>query len=421
MKTVSCRSRSTLLCLTVAIAASVSASPRSTGSPLKFTFDVDDLKVWFNGTREQCNLRDAPDQSLAAFRKDDGSVMIYSGDNSPGGFFSSYGPSLFEVTRNCSAPALIGNISNLSPSVFPHNVWLMATWTEDGETVYGLVHDEFHANVTDSVTCPAADGTTCWDTTILAVKSVDGGHTFQYMRTPENPRAIAISSPIGYTPGVVGGRPQGMPNHHLVHDPKTEYLYLVSECAQGAHLPQFNQEGKCVWRTNDVSNISAWRGWDGVGWEVTVIDPYAHGDGPPPSSKNHLAAIVGSGIAGSGSVTFHEPTGMYIAMGSKLIANPDKNQQPIVHVFYQTATNITSWSQVYDAGTFVLPKPFFGCSTYPHLLDVHSPSRNFDRIGANSTSVYMQFNTGVPGPKPHVPGSVLRAGVAVGVQITLSS
>ena len=52
-----------------------------------------------------------------------------------------------------------------------------------------------------------------------------------------------------------------------------------------------------------------------------------------------------------------------------------------------------------------------GCATYPHLLDVQSPSLNFDRIGANSTEVYMQLNTGMPGE------GLSRAGIAIKVTI----
>ena len=56
---------------------------------------------------------------------------------------------------------------------------------------------------------------------------------------------------------------------------------------------------------------------------------------------------------------------------------------------------------------------FAGATIYPHLMDAQSPSRNFDVIGANSTQVWFQFITGVPG---HVP--CYRAGVAVPVTIT---
>ena len=185
-------------------AASASAAP----PPLTFTFDTTALKVWFNHTTDSCSDSDAPDQSLAAFRRADGLVMGYAGDNSPGGFFASSGASLFGLKRNCTLPVIKGSTChacNLDPAVFPHDVWLMATWSADGgNVVHALVHDEFHANITDNVTCPSGSHTDCWYTTILAATSTDGGRTFEYARTPSNPRAIALSGPTGYRPAKVG-------------------------------------------------------------------------------------------------------------------------------------------------------------------------------------------------------------------------
>lgn len=189
------------------VMAGAAASASAVPPPLTFTFDTTALKVWFNHT-DSCGDSDAPDQSLAAFRRADGLVMGYSGDNSPGGFFASYGASLFGLKRNCTLPVITGSTChacNLDPAVFPHDVWLMATWSADGgDVVHALVHDEFHANITDNVTCPSGSHTDCWYTTILAATSTDGGRTFEYARTPSNPRAIALSGPTGYRPAKVG-------------------------------------------------------------------------------------------------------------------------------------------------------------------------------------------------------------------------
>lgn len=116
------------------VMAGAAASASAVPPPLTFTFDTTALKVWFNHT-DSCGDSDAPDQSLAAFRRADGLVMGYSGDNSPGGFFASYGASLFGLKRNCTLPVITGSTChacNLDPAVFPHDVWLMATWSADG-------------------------------------------------------------------------------------------------------------------------------------------------------------------------------------------------------------------------------------------------------------------------------------------------
>jgi hypothetical protein len=93
-------------------------------------------------------------------------------------------------------------------------VWLTATWTADGETIHGLVHDEYHPKL-----CPHQ---TCWMTTVLAVKSTDGGHSFEYVRTKANPRAIALASPLPYEASFTHA--QGLPNNHIVQDPRDGWI-----------------------------------------------------------------------------------------------------------------------------------------------------------------------------------------------------
>eukprot|EP00729_Bicosta_minor_P022873 gene22873-8483_t len=360
---------------------------------------------------------------MAAFRGDDGTVVAYFGDadraggahgNLTGGFYRSYGPSVLNLRRDCSAPILKSGAVSNGPGVFPHNVWLMATWTDDGTTVHGLVHDEYTPNATDTTLCPGGFNkkthSTCWYTTVLAVVSTDGGRHFEFSTTIANPRGIALAPPVGFNPDFT--RPQGFPNSHLVQGPDG-YLYTLLSCGEGAYLPStaFPTGGKCVYRTTDISNVGSWRGWDGESWSASVVDPYAS---PAPPTAGHLPAVVGSGLVGSGSVVYLEAHKLFVLTGSKLLAT-GKGQRPIVHVYYQTSTNMTTWSSVQDAGEFALPDEFDGCATYPRLIDAASPSRNFDRVGGGaSAEVYLLFSTGL---SPPVAGTIRRAGVAVPVRI----
>ena len=115
----------------------------------------------------------------------------------------------------------------------------------------------------------------------------------------------------------------------------------------------------------------------------------------------------------SGSVVYLEAHKLFVVMGTKLVPM-GKGMPLIVHVCYQTSTDMTTWSSVLDAGAFALPDDFFGCATYPRLIDAPSPSRNFDRIGSGSAEVYLLFSTGL---SPPTKGTLRRAGVAVPVRI----
>ena len=190
---------------------------------------------------------------------------------------------------------------------------------------------------------------------------------------------------MGYTP--TSTHPQGFPNNHLVSSPDG-YLYMLLSCGEGAHLPstKFPTGGKCVYRTHDISGVGSWRGWDGAGWSVSSVDPYAH---PTPPTAGHLPAVVGKGIVGSRGVVYLEAAGVFVMMGSKLTPSLVKGERPIVHVSYMTSTNMIDWTSEQNAGSFDLPDEFLGCATYPRLMDADSPPRNFDVIGANSTQVYL--------------------------------
>jgi hypothetical protein len=410
--------------LLMVMLANIAGQPAAADG-LKFTFDEDpgSWQLWFNATRDACNSQDTPDQAMAAFRKPDGTVVAFIGDDDRkggahgtlvGGFYRSYGPSVLNLTRDCSAPVLKSGAVGNGPDMFPHNVWLMATWTDDGTTVHGLVHDEYTPNATDTKLCPGGFNktahSTCWYTTVLDVVSTDGGHHFDFVTTADNPRGIALAPPaVGFNPDLT--RPQGFPNSHLVQGPGG-YLYALLSCGDGAHIPSatFPNGGKCVYRTKDISNVGSWRGWDGKGWSSSVVDPYIN---PAPPTTGHFAAVVGSEMVGAGSVVYLEAHNLFVAMGTKLVPTA-KGQRPIVHVYYQTSANMTTWSRVLNAGTFTLPDTFYGCATYPRLMDLASPSSNFDSIGGGSTEVYLMFNTGL---SPSIKGTIRRAGVAVPVHI----
>ena len=180
---------------------------------LSFRFDTNASKwrQWFKQSETtSCPGLTIPDQAMAAFRRDDGSVVALIDT------YALRGPSITELQHNCSSPPTIrANFTKgTDPSVFPHAVWLTATWTADGETIHGLVHDEYHPKL-----CPHQ---TCWMTTVLAVKSTDGGHSFEYVRTKANPRAIALASPLPYEASFTHA--QGLPNNHIVQDPRDGWI-----------------------------------------------------------------------------------------------------------------------------------------------------------------------------------------------------
>jgi hypothetical protein len=102
--------------LLAALLATTATRPAAVAG-LKFTFDADPAtwQLWFNATRDACTPHDTPDESMTAFRRDDGTVVAFMGDSDRnfsdkgpivGGFYCSHGPSVLNLTRDCSAPVL---------------------------------------------------------------------------------------------------------------------------------------------------------------------------------------------------------------------------------------------------------------------------------------------------------------------------
>ena len=183
----------------------------------------------------------------------------------------------------------------------------------------------------------------------------------------------------------------------------------------GRVIPQaFPNGGRCVYRTTPGSiggGMSAWRGWNGTAWSVTVVDPYAT---PPPTPGGHLPAVVGPGIIGSGGVTFLASAGLFVAVGTH--CTQEKGGPPVMHLVYSTSPDMTTWTPILPGGSVALPAPLTGDTIYPHLLDAASPSRNFDVLGSGG-NVVLQIICGdqIPGPSR---SQASRAGLFIPIAIT---
>jgi hypothetical protein len=108
--------------------------------------------------------------------------------------------------------------------------------------VHACIH--VHQNVYPQSTkwCPSKNAKTCWFSTLIAVKSKDGGKKFTRMLSADNPNGVIASAPIQYQPdaGV-----QGVPAHrHIVKHPSDGYFYVMPECA---YLKQMNISGPGRW------------------------------------------------------------------------------------------------------------------------------------------------------------------------------
>ena len=107
---------------------------------------------------------------------------------------------------------------------------------------------------------------------------------------------------------VDAGRRVGYFNPSNIIERDGYYYVMVFSEHQGAQ-----ERGVCLLRTRDLAEPSAWRAWDGTGFEARFANPYQEQIEHPdrhvcaPVARDNLTGLVTS-------LTRHEGSGLYIAL-----------------------------------------------------------------------------------------------------------
>lgn len=325
-------------------------------------------EIVFSFKADACDGRDIPDAPARAFRDYSGRVHLYAPHDVNRGLS---GASLDVVRPDCRIAYQGGEKDD--PAAFDDRAWLAAFATEDGRHVYALVHNEFQGNRRLAL-CPSGQYMACWNNSITAAKSDDGGATFRRLG------GVVATLPYAYR-GDLGHHAGYFNPSNLVH--KDGFLYtLVFAVALGAQ-----QHGACLLRTDHPEDPASWRAWDGKAFAVRFMDPYRETDDP----DHHVCAPVGVGSLGApvSSVVWHPASRRYIA--TMAAVRPEG-----MGVFIATSPDLVTWSPAHLA----LPMIISGhqsCAdnaawNYPSLLDPHSPSRLFETIGDTAYLYLTRFN-----------------------------
>jgi len=101
-------------------------------------------EMMFDWSEDRCDDAMRPDLPVRAFRTADGNVNMTLAHESN---FRLVGPDLDSLVPTC--PAIRESTENPDPSQYDQFQWIGATYTEDGETIYAVMHNEFHGEVAD--------------------------------------------------------------------------------------------------------------------------------------------------------------------------------------------------------------------------------------------------------------------------------
>lgn len=336
---------------------------------------------------EHCSKADTPDSPAMAFKNQSGKVILFNG---LAGSYPSTGNHLNNVKRECKRGHLFDNNpdSNAGPEVFFNQTWLRDPWTEDGKTIYALVHNEWD------------NGPAGWYPNVVAAKSEDGGKTFKIVKGPHGKSVLAIVTPYKYNPQ---GSPQGMAQQSnilsKVEDGKRYYYVLVLNSVGYGH-----EGGDCLFRSDDISDPSRWRAWDGDGFK-TAMNVNLYRD-PEIDPEKHICKPIIKDFT-TASWRYNTVLNQYLAIGHMQIKK--ENGEPGEAFGYSVSDDMIHWSkpvplkEVNWLMGYRDSKPGSGVvgQAYPSLLDPESEGLNYEFSGEHPYLYYTRMPPKMSGVSWH--------------------
>lgn len=316
-----------------------------------------------------CDTRDYPDAPARAIRLADETVQLYATDHDNR---VNAGPDLVHLQHRC-AIVYRGRGDN-DPGAYDDRSWITSLWTNDGRTIWAVIHNEFQGQLRKSL-CPTGRYMDCWFNALALTVSRDGGQNFQ--RVAGNSLVAAL--PYRYDEVGFG--------HHGYFNPSNIVsfnggLYMFAFTTQA----NAQQGGNCLLRTDTIEQASSWRGWGGTGFDISFANPYAGSVQP----ERHICMPVDAGALRwpVTSLVRNEPSGLFVVLMQNTASDGG--------VYYATSPDLLHWSTPalllsatgLQAWTCGGPSPI----AYPSLLDPASNSRNFETVGTDAFLFATRFD-----------------------------
>jgi hypothetical protein len=297
------------------------------------------------------------------------------------------GPDLTSVKHSCSV--LLSSVKNAEPAAFNDKVWLASPYTRNGHAVFGLLHDEYQGATHPDKCDPSYSGSAplrCWYNAITFGYSSNGGNS--YTISPLRSRLVAsLPYPYESGPGPYGY----FEPSNIVYQAADSYYYVLI-ASNSTYKAQ--ARGACLLRTRTPGDSGSWRAWDGTGFTVTFVNPYAN---PGTPATGHVCAPV-SPIqirAMTSSLTYNTYFKRYMLIGLESFPDP-RNGNPLPGFYYSLSYDLINWSKprllmratppwAYQCGA---ERPAYD----PSLLDPNSPTRNFETTGQTAYLYFVRAN-----------------------------
>ena len=338
-----------------------------------------EVEVVYDWSADRCRNEAIPDLAARAFRDAEDRVQLIVSHTEA---IRMIGPNLDAVEVACDPVSRSAH--NADPSLFSDAEWIAAPYTEDGMTVYALVHNEHHGHDHDGQ-CPSGDYFKCWYNSVTLAVSVDGGASYRHAADP--PGHLVASFPAVYEPD--GGTYGMFTPSNIIRGPDGYYYAFVK--AQ-AYLTR--QQFTCLMRTAALADPGSWRYWDGESFAGVFVDPYRDDF---RFRREHTCRAIASNDIGqmTDSVTYNSDLDRYVLVG---VSADSPDGEEVWGFYYAFSDDLIHWTRRRLLKEVPLPwtvtRPQFVSYLYPALLDPESPSRNFEATGRTAYLYYTRNNLG---------------------------
>lgn len=329
-------------------------------------------EVLYDARRQGCDVNDIPDAPLRAYRTAEGEIAAFGlhYDNR-----RLLGPNFGQMKLECAV--VFRGTGDGNPARYDDRAWITATYTEDGKSVFGLVHHEFQAHAHPG-RCTLREYMACWWNSVFAILSPDGGKSFARAPSP-----VMAASPEKSEIGQ--GRHRGFFNPSNIVKVNGAYHTFIATTGWAGQ-----SSGVCLFQARSLTGGADWRAFSGRGFSARFPDPYTE------PLRNETCQPIAPFPAPVGSVTRHEPSGLWLAVFQAAKGMPDGlgGSFPVSGFYAASARDLTRWSEprliletktLYDS-----PCGESLIRSYPSLVDPASTSRNFETTGDMALLTYSE-------------------------------
>ena len=371
-----------LLSLLPWVAFAATPNPYATGNTPRISIEASQgasqLEIVFDWSVDKCFDNNIPDSPTRAFRSSNNQIYLYAThyQNIP-----FVGPSLDKVKPACAqeytAPM------NSDPEQYNARIWLQTFFREaNGKRIYSLGSSDYHGIWFDNCHKPTSGNPGCWWSAIVLASSTDSGHSFKLAPPPHH---VIARAPHRFSHR--SEQPAGFfTTSNIVKRDKHYYSLFHT----GGYKEQ--RSGNCLARTQDLSDPTGWRTWNGKDFETPFVDPALKNMGLPSQYACRPLDGLRQKVR---SLVWHMPTQRYLAIFEKVKPVGPGRKRLDVQFSYSWSSDLLHWSQsevlmsIQGAENCRNPQVR---AAYPALLDPTSDDLNFGTIGDRAYLYYTRFN-----------------------------